>query len=97
MLLSEKLYSHLLEIDETAQNRLEQMIPPVSYTHLDVYKRQLLNCMEGEKEDGCQDAVESLLEDAVRNTHRHEEMCIRDRHKSYWSGRDAAWDGSQLL
>lgn len=34
---------------------------------------ELLNCMEGEKEDGCQDAVESLLEDAVRNTHRHEE------------------------
>ena len=28
---------------------------------------ELLNCMEGEKEDGCQDAVESLLEDAVRN------------------------------
>ena len=27
---------------------------------------ELLNCMEGEKEDGCQDAVESLLEDAVR-------------------------------
>ena len=38
MLLSEKLYPHLLEIDETAQNRLE----PVSYTHLDVYKRQFL-------------------------------------------------------
>lgn len=35
---------------------------------------ELLNCMEGEKkEDGCQDAVESLLEDTVRNTHRHEE------------------------
>ena len=32
---------------------------------------ELLNCMEGEKEDGCQDAVEKLLEDAVRNTHRH--------------------------
>ena len=32
---------------------------------------ELLNCMEGEKEDGCQDAVESLLEDAVRNTHHH--------------------------
>ena len=30
MLLSEKLYPHLLEIDETAQSRLE----PVSYTHL---------------------------------------------------------------
>ena len=26
MLLSEKLYPHLLEIDETAQNRLEQML-----------------------------------------------------------------------
>lgn len=34
---------------------------------------ELLNCMEGEKEDGCQDAVESLLEDTVRNPHRHEE------------------------
>ena len=81
MLLSEKLYPHLLEIDETAQSRLEQMMPqlvkeagateelkasdpmkwvglmntckaqaeeilmaeliPVSYTHLDVYKRQV--------------------------------------------------------
>ncbi len=27
MLLSEKLYPHLLEIDETAQSRLEQMMP----------------------------------------------------------------------
>ena len=26
---------------------------------------ELLNCMEGEKEDGCQDAVDSLLEDAA--------------------------------
>ena len=34
---------------------------------------ELLNCMEGEKEDGCQDAVDSLLEDAACNTHRHEE------------------------
>ena len=34
---------------------------------------ELLNCMEGEKEDGCQDAVDILLEDTVRNTHRHEE------------------------
>ena len=30
MLLSEKLYPHLLEIDETAQNRLEQMIPQLA-------------------------------------------------------------------
>ena len=36
MLLSEKLYPHLLEIDETAQSRLEQMMP-----QLDVYKRQV--------------------------------------------------------
>ena len=28
---------------------------------------ELLNCMEGEKEDGCQDAVDILLEDTVRN------------------------------
>ena len=34
---------------------------------------ELLNCMEGEKEDGCQDAVDILLEDTVRNTHRYEE------------------------
>ena len=34
---------------------------------------ELLNCMEGEKEDGCQDAVDSLLEDAACNTRRHEE------------------------
>lgn len=30
MLLSEKLYPHLLEIDETAQNRLEQMMPQLA-------------------------------------------------------------------
>ena len=34
--------------------------------------RDSLNCMEGEKEDGCQDAVDSLLEDAACNTRRHE-------------------------
>ena len=34
---------------------------------------ELLNCMEGEKEDGCQDAVDILLEDTVRNAHRYEE------------------------
>ena len=30
MLLSEKLYPHLLEIDETAQNRREQMMPQLA-------------------------------------------------------------------
>ncbi|MDO5545868.1 MAG: TnpV protein [Eubacteriales bacterium] len=30
MLLSEKLYPHLLEIDETANSRLEQMIPELA-------------------------------------------------------------------
>ena len=30
MLLSEKLYPHLLEIDETAQNKLEQMMPQLA-------------------------------------------------------------------
>ena len=30
MLLSEKLYPHLLEIDETAQSRLEQMMPKLA-------------------------------------------------------------------
>ena len=30
MLLSEKLYPHLLEIDETSQNRLEQMMPQLA-------------------------------------------------------------------
>ena len=34
---------------------------------------ELLNCMEGEKEDGCQDPVDILFEDTVRRTHRHEE------------------------
>ena len=34
---------------------------------------ELLNCMEGEKEDGCQDAVDNLLEDAACNTRRHED------------------------
>ena len=30
MLLSEKLYPHLIEIDETAQSRLEQMMPQLA-------------------------------------------------------------------
>ena len=30
LILTEKLYPHLLEIDETAQNRLEQMIPQLA-------------------------------------------------------------------
>ena len=30
LLMSEKLYPHLLEIDETAQNRLEQQIPQLA-------------------------------------------------------------------
>ena len=30
MMLSEKLYPHLLEIDETAQSRLEQMMPQLT-------------------------------------------------------------------
>ena len=30
LLLTEKLYPHLIEIDETAQNRLEQMIPQLA-------------------------------------------------------------------
>ena len=46
MLLSEKLYPHLIEIDETAQNRLEQMMPQLAKEagateELDVYKRQV--------------------------------------------------------
>ena len=30
LLMSEKLYPHLLEIDETAQSRLEQMMPKLA-------------------------------------------------------------------
>ena len=30
MLMSEKLYPHLIEIDETAQSRLEQMMPQLA-------------------------------------------------------------------
>ena len=30
LLLTEKLYSHLIEIDETAQSRLEQMMPQLA-------------------------------------------------------------------
>ena len=49
---------------------------------------ELLNCMEGEKEDGCQDPVDILFEETVHRTRRHEEyysnyqryqLCIRDR------------------
>lgn len=32
LLLSEKLYPHLIEIDETAQSRLEQMMPRLAQT-----------------------------------------------------------------
>ena len=41
MLLSEKLYPHLLEIDETAQSRLEQMIPQLAK---EAGCAQLFNC-----------------------------------------------------
>ena len=34
---------------------------------------ELLNHMEGEKEDGCQDPVDILFEDKVRRTNRYEE------------------------
>ena len=34
---------------------------------------ELLNCMEGEKEDGCQDPVDILFENTVRRTNRYEE------------------------
>ena len=34
---------------------------------------ELLNCMEGEKEDGCQDPVDILFEETVRRTRRHED------------------------
>ena len=30
LLLTEKLYPHLIEIDETAQSRLEQMMPQLA-------------------------------------------------------------------
>ena len=33
---------------------------------------ELLNYMEGEKEEGCQDPVDWLLEDANSRAHRHE-------------------------
>lgn len=32
LLMSEKLYPHLIEIDETAQNRLKQMMPRLAET-----------------------------------------------------------------
>ena len=34
---------------------------------------ELLNCMEGEKEDGCQDPVDIMFENTVRRTNRYEE------------------------
>lgn len=34
---------------------------------------ELLNCMEGKKEDGCQDPVDILFENTVRRTNRYEE------------------------
>jgi len=34
---------------------------------------ELLNCMEGEKEYGCQDPVDILFEETVRRTRRHED------------------------
>lgn len=34
---------------------------------------EMLKYMEGEKEEGCQDPVDILLEDTARRTHRHEE------------------------
>ena len=34
---------------------------------------ELLHCMEGQKEDGCQDPVDILFENTVRRTNRYEE------------------------
>ncbi len=34
---------------------------------------ELLSCMEGDKEDGCQDPVDILFENTVRRTNRYEE------------------------
>ena len=60
MLLSEKLYQHLLEIDETAQSRLEQMMPQLAKeagateelkaSDPDVYKRQFLPFLREKKQ-----------------------------------------------
>ena len=43
---------------------------PVSYTHLDVYKRQVLNGIAGGSADGFQNqSIQSLSADRVRRTH----------------------------
>ena len=41
MLLQDTIGEHLLEVDKAAREREEVILKPVSYTHLDVYKRQL--------------------------------------------------------
>ena len=54
---------------------------PVSYTHLDVYKRQVYICRSAERKrrcsvkchEGCKDQGLSLI---------HIQMCIRDRGKA---------------
>ena len=43
LIITEKLFPHLEEIDTACRERLEiieKAMMPVSYTHLDVYKRQ---------------------------------------------------------
>ena len=40
LLTNGRLNSYLADIEEQAQERFERIVEPVSYTHLDVYKRQ---------------------------------------------------------
>ena len=66
---AEKTMAVLTEQEQTATRLLLSALIEQSFPLM----MELLNCMEGEKEDGCQDAVDSLLEDAACNTRRHEE------------------------
>ena len=52
---------------------------PVSYTHLDVYKRQLFSCFSGDQVNhSCKACRESLL--FISEIHHKVKMCIRDRY-----------------
>ena len=73
------------------RHRIQLTIKPVSYTHLDVYKRQLLSIDEiGEKiaqsilsyfanESNCE-LINRLKAAGLQLYRTEEEMCIRDRY-----------------
>ena len=77
----------------TAVNHRMEKLMAVSYTHLDVYKRQLLHCavfleLTASSYDDLKLLQPDVLTELVRSKLNVDQMCIRDRsrHKLTRSG-----------